>query len=410
MMVAKPEGIDPKYLKLTYERREGPLSRRDLLFGPLTARYDVVPAVEGKECTAWKGCAQCLTACPQKAITIDGSVATIDKAGCVGCGACLFVCPVGAIRQPLLDPERLEARLKTLLLGREVAWEPKLLLLVADGGPLPEGTTGLCSLRLPSVGAVSAWLVLRAFTLGADGVAILACPSGCRHRCDPGRWEGTLWLSRELLVRFGIEPDRLVVVQREKTPSGLWLAALSGAIATLGPHSLRTQGSEALTLASLLRDLAPFAPAPPAPLVGPAVPFGMVRIEASRCTLCGACPERCPTGALELREDGESSRLLFDHARCVACEGCVRVCPEAAVEMERRLELSGFGSTAVLAEDQMAPCQRCGAALAPKSMLRKVQGSLNGTKAMKGHTLGRYCPGCRMLQSLGGPVAPEISR
>lgn len=410
MMVAEPEGIDPKYLKLSYERREGPLSRRDLIFGPLTARYEVVPAVEGQECTAWRGCAQCLTACPQKAIAIDGGVASIDKASCVGCGACLPACPVGAIRQPLLDPERLEARLKTLLLGREVAWEAKLLLLVADGGPLPEGTTGLCSLRLPSVGAVSAWLVLRAFTLGADGVAILACVSGCRHRCDPGRWERTLWLSRELLARFGIEPERLVVVQREETPRGLWLKTLSEVIATLSPHSLRTRGSEALTLTSLLRDLVPLAPAPSAALVGPAVPFGMVRIEASRCTLCGACPECCPTGALELRENGDSSRLLFDHARCVACEGCVRVCPEAAVEMERRLELSGFGSTAVLAQDQVARCQRCGAAIAPKSMLRKVQGSLHGTKAMEGQTLGRYCPGCRMLQSLGGPVAPEISR
>jgi len=410
-MVAKPEGIDPRYLKLSYERREGPLSRRDLLFGPLIARYEVVPAVEGQECTAWKGCAQCLTACPQKAITIDGSVATIDKASCVGCGACLPACPVGAIRQPLLDPECLEARLKTLLPGREVAWEPKFLLLVADGGPLPEGTTGLCSLRLPSVGAVSAWLVLRAFTLGADGVAILPCVSGCRHRCDPGRWERTLWLSRELIARFGIEPDRLVVVQREETASRLWLKMLSEAIATLGPHSLRTRaGSEALTLTGLLRDLVPRAPAPPAPLVGPAVPFGMVRIEASRCTLCGACPERCPTGALELHEDSGSSRLIFDHARCVGCEGCVRVCPEGAVEMERRLELSGFGSTAVLAEDRMARCERCGAAIAPESMLRKVQGSLNGTKAMEGQAVGRYCPGCWMLKSLGGAVAREISR
>lgn len=402
MSFERPEAIDPKYLKLTYQRAADPVSRRDLLFGPLTPRYEVVPAVEAEACTAWKGCTQCLAACPQQAIALDGSAATIDKAKCVGCGACLPVCPVGAVQQPLLNAERLEAELKARLLSQESTPEPRILLVVADGGSPPEPLNGLLSLRLPSIGAVSPWFLLRAFTLGADGVAIFPCRSGCRHRCDLSRWQQTLQFTRELLTRFGVEAERLVVVTREVAP--LRLKAFREALAGLGPHRLKIRGGlpakEALTLVALLKELAPLAPAAPAPLVGAAVPFGVVRVQADRCTLCGACPERCPTGALELREDGDTSQLLFDHTRCTACEACVRVCPESAIEMARRLDFSQLRRLAILAEDCMARCQRCGATIAPQSMLSKVRRSLNGTKVSSSSNLGRYCPSCQMLRSL----------
>lgn len=406
MTPAKPEGIDPKYLKVFYLPPEGSLSRRDLLFGPLTPRYDIVPAVEAEACAAWKGCAQCLPACPQQAIAINGAAATIDKAKCVGCGTCLPVCPVGAIRQPLLNPERLEEELKRLLARGEAPPGPRILFLVADGGPPLDETTGSRCLRLPSIGAVSAWLLLRALTLGADGIVILSCPSGCRHRCDQARWDRTLRFTRELLTRFGVEADRLLVVQREEAEDPRRVETFCEAVAALGSHPLKKlgalKGSETLTLAALLKHLVVLGPEPPAPLFDPAVPFGTVGVKAGRCTLCGACPERCPTGALRLLEDGDSSRLLFDHGRCVACEACVQVCPEAAVEMTRGLVFARLSGETILAEDQMARCQRCGTSIAPQRMLRKIQRSLNQTMARGGEALGRYCPSCQMLQSLAG--------
>jgi len=398
MTLAKPEGVDPKYLKLSYLLAEGALSRRDLLSGPLVPRYVVVPAVEAESCAAWKGCAQCVAACPQQAIAIDGGEAAIDKAKCIGCGACLPVCPVSAIRQPLLNPDRLEAELRALLPRGETS-PGSIVFLVADGGLPPAGPDGLPALSLPSIGAVSAWLLLRTFTLGADGVAVLPCLPGCRHRCDQARWELTLRLTRELLVSFGIGTDRLVVVKREDVGSQQRIEAFRAAVAAMGPRRLRSspglRGNGTPSLAEILRDLAALAPEAPAPLIGDGVPFGMVRVQAARCTLCGACPERCPTDALALRE-AEESRLLFDHTRCIACGACVRVCPEEAVTMERRLEFGRLGSITVLAEDQIARCQRCGVRIAPLSMLRKVQSALGG-----GTPASPDCPSCRMLQSLG---------
>ncbi|MBI2370137.1 MAG: 4Fe-4S binding protein [Deltaproteobacteria bacterium] len=396
-------GINPKYLKLCYPSQEGPLSRRDLLFRSLSLNYEVVPAVEEAACVAWKRCTRCLAACPQQALAIEGSAATLHKGRCTGCAACLPICPVGAIRHPLLDPERLDAQLQGLLRPDEEQPEPRSLLLVADGEPVPEDIpSGLLPLRLPSIGAVSAWLLLRAFTLGADGIAILACGLGCRHRCDQGRWHETLEFTREVLATSGIRPDRLLAVERDQPRAAARVNEFAEAVATLGPHPLRgTPGLEGEAVASLpavLRHLATRAPVPPAFVMGDSVPFGMLCVEPERCTLCGACPARCPTGALTFQEEGESSQLLFDHARCIACEACTTVCPEGAVRIERRLEFAQLGQATIAAEDQVARCQHCGSPIAPRRLLSKLDRSLNTVGGPAGPSSGPYCADCRILR------------
>lgn len=369
MSAVTPGGIDPKYLKLSSLPREGSLSRRDLLFGPLTPRWEVVPAVEAEACTARRGCAECIAVCPQHAIGLDGTAAAIDKARCIGCGACLPACPVGAIGHPSLSPMRLETELRAVLTPAEATCDPRVLLVVADGEPPPDEPGTPRSIDLPSIAAVSPWLLLRAFSLGADAVAVLACPPGCRHRCDHARWQHTHAFTRGALARLGLEAGRLLTVTRGEDLERL---SLVPALPCSQRLATRDPAGEILTLASLLGELVSRAPWPATPLAGPEVPFGLLRVQAPRCTLCGACPDRCPTGALSLREDDDSSRLLFDHGRCIACEACVRVCPETAVQVERGLDVSRLGTTAVLAEDEMSRCQRCGAAIAPRRMMIKV--------------------------------------
>ena len=51
-----------------------------------------------KACTAGCiGCGKCVKICPQKAITLDGFLATIDYTKCVSCGLCATVCPKNLI-------------------------------------------------------------------------------------------------------------------------------------------------------------------------------------------------------------------------------------------------------------------------------------------------------------------------
>ncbi len=56
--------------------------------------------------------------------------------------------------------------------------------------------------------------------------------------------------------------------------------------------------------------------------------IGTHAIDKDKCTECGTCVERCPSGAIDL------SGFKVDTDRCIACYGCINNCPADAVVME----------------------------------------------------------------------------
>jgi len=54
-----------------------------------------------------------------------------------------------------------------------------------------------------------------------------------------------------------------------------------------------------------------------------------IRIDAKRCTHCGACVGQCPTGALFV-EDG-TREVHMNSEKCIACQQCVPACPYSAI-------------------------------------------------------------------------------
>ena len=398
--------VGPDHLKPSFLPKEGAIRRRDLLFGLLRPHYEVVPAVEAGACTAWKGCALCVASCPQGAITLREGAASIEKAKCTACLACLPACPLGVIRSPSLSPEAMDAQLRALLLRDGVLLEPRVILFSSeDGRSALRGVKAslppqLLEVKLPCIGALSAWLLFRGFDLGADGVVVLPCGPGCRHRCDPEGWRQTFRFVQALLVKIGIEAGRLQTFPALDGESPGLVAGLQGfvrEVKAMGPPILRGQAVDGprLDFIDLLRDLSRrFHLDKMAPLTGEEVPFGVVEV-VGRCTLCGACPDRCPTGALVMHEGSEASKFTFDHARCVACEACVKVCPEKVLRLERALDFARLTAPSVLAEDRMVRCRRCRKVIAPQGMVKKVQHLLTP------HPLDlEVCPSCRLLGTL----------
>ena len=64
------------------------------------------------------------------------------------------------------------------------------------------------------------------------------------------------------------------------------------------------------------------------------------QVNQDLCVGCGTCVEKCPTGSLELNDEGKSQKV---GERCIGCGVCAAFCPENAislVENERVVRLA----------------------------------------------------------------------
>lgn len=82
-------------------------------------------------------------------------------------------------------------------------------------------------------------------------------------------------------------------------------------------------------------------------------------VAQARCTLCGFCVQRCPTGALTIHEDEEETVLYLSGARCTGCSKCVKVCETGAIEMERAPQGPVEGMPAGWQPLRRSPRARC---------------------------------------------------
>ncbi len=57
------------------------------------------------------------------------------------------------------------------------------------------------------------------------------------------------------------------------------------------------------------------------------------RRSADLCTGCGACNERCSSGATSLTDAGEARTVSVDGLQCIFCGRCADVCPERALDL-----------------------------------------------------------------------------
>ncbi|HXH22792.1 MAG TPA: 4Fe-4S dicluster domain-containing protein [Dehalococcoidia bacterium] len=128
------------------------------------------------------------------------------------------------------------------------------------------------------------------------------------------------------------------------------------------------------------------------------MPFGWARVTADRCSLCGLCAARCPTGALRYEERGHETALLFEAAECAGSDLCVAACPERALEIVRQLGgLAPEVTPVLLKSAALRRCRRCGRGYAPEAMVSRILSSL-GQRAFVSNL--DYCPDCRMTAAV----------
>lgn len=368
------------------------------------------------------GCTKCLHACATAAIRSEGDKVTVEPHLCMGCGTCTAVCPSGAMGFQFPRLADRGAQLKQLLSTyRHRGGESAAIVFHDAGGrallerALAEGR-GLPPRALPleqwSVGPTGLDVLLPAIAFGASQVVVLATPE--QDREDLATLREQMAIGEAILAALGYGGTHFTVVEAEDG-AGLEaaFAALAPAQAPTTPATFLPGNDKRTAIEFAVEHLATHAPAPVDEIALPAgAPWGEVKVDRDKCTMCMACVGACPASALM---DGVDVPLIrFLERNCVQCGLCEATCPEDAIELSPRLLLDPAAREArVLNETQPFHCVRCQKAFGTKQMVAAMMSRLSGHSMFAGaDALKRLqmCADCRVVDMMEAKQEVSVLR
>lgn len=353
------------------------------------------------------GCTQCIDVCSTKAIAPKGDHIEVTPQLCMGCGACTTVCPSGALTYVYPRVSDLGGRLKTLLRTYANAGGRDATLLFHDteqGGEaiaalarkrdgLPAHTIPV-ALHHPSAAGLDVWL--GAIAYGASGVNVLLTENiAPQYRAALAAQAG---IANTVLAALGYQDCVVRIVDETQVATQLWQSSRGLAVREAATFNLTNEKRG--TLDAVFDHLLKHAPTPKK-VIALAVgsPYGEIKVNADKCTMCLACVGACPEGALA--DNPEKPQLRFIESKCVQCGLCEKTCPEAAISLIPQLNLSPEAKKPrVLNEAEIAGCTRCGKPLGTKQMIETMLGKLSGHSMFadpKALARLRMCADCRVV-------------
>ena len=316
---------------------------------------------------SYKGCTRCLTVCGAGAIRSEGDRIAVDPHLCQGCAACTLACPTGALS--FRDPSRTDllAALSSAIAGAPHANEPPIVVVHARAQAsfvksLLAGGNGVV-LEVEPLAAFGEETWLGALAQGARGVVIVAeADSPVETR---SLFAERVALARAVLAAAGLPADAVRIVETSglaralaDPPVGRY-ARLAGALDTAHKRGAFT---DALARIESTTEFAPVA-------LPFGAPLGAIAVDRGKCTLCQACANLCPTGAIRYGAQ-PVPRLSLAEEACVQCGICEAACPEDAITLVPRI---AFAETRrgvqLLHEGELARCPQCDAAFISASLL-----------------------------------------
>jgi ferredoxin len=360
--------------------------------------YDASVCAHGR--SGKTACTRCIDACPTQAITSIGDAVRVEPYLCQGGGVCATVCPSGAMqyRYPTAS-DTLEQALTLLKVYRAQGGKNPLLLFVAEADQealegLPDNMLPVVLEEIASVG-LEVWLSCLAY--GAEAVRLLdtgSLTAGVREAL-----QGQLLTAQEILSALGypeqavafVGPAEMAAGDIESMPafSPARYSAMGGKRQTfyMALDHLYQQASDVGSVVSL----------------SSGAPFGMVEIEASRCTLCLSCVGVCPGKALQ-QGDGVP-QVRFIEANCLQCEMCTHTCPENAITITPRLlfDRSERSTPRVLHEEEPFCCVSCGKPFATRTVIELMVQRLQGHWMFQDERAVarlRMCEDCRVIDAV----------
>ena len=356
------------------------------------------------------GCNACIEICSTRAISADGDHVKVDPHLCMGCGACATVCPSGAMGYQYPRVADRGAQMKQLLSayrfaggetpviafhnaadGRDV-----LARAASEGAGLPAHAMPIETWHVASIGLD---LLLPAIAFGARQVVVIA--AGSEDAQYVAALESQMAIGQSVLAGLGYVGRHFAVI-RADTPEALahGFESLGDAAPVAVPATFLLSNDKRTAIEFAVEHLLKHSPTKPDEIALEAgAPWGAIRVDTSKCTMCMACVGSCPESALM---DGVDQPLLkFLERNCVQCGLCEATCPEDAITLEPRLLLTPTVREArVLNQTQPFHCVRCSKPFGTKQMVEAMVGRLAGHSMFaQGEALRRLqmCADCRVV-------------
>ncbi len=356
------------------------------------------------------GCNACIEVCSTQAIAPDGDHVKVDPHLCMGCGACATVCPSGAMTYRYPRVADRGAQMKQLLSAYRHAGgaDPCVVFHnAADGRELlaaaVEAGCALPARALPleawHVASIGLDVLMPAIAFGASQVVLLAAGSeDAEYRAALRK---QMEIGEAILAALGYRGRHFVLVEAGD-PAALARAfdALEPAPQVAVPATFLLSDDKRTSIEFAVEHLVRHAPQPVAEVALPAgSPWGEVRVDRDKCTMCLACAGACPESALM---DGTDQPLLrFLERNCVQCGLCEKTCPEDAITLAPRLLLTPAArEPRILNETQPYHCIRCDKPFGTRQMVEVMMGRLAGHSMFTGGDALRrlqMCADCRVV-------------
>lgn len=388
--------------------------------------FEYQPSICAHSRNGKTGCNACVEVCSADAIQHDGDHIKVTPNLCVGCGACTTVCPSGAISYATPRPPEMGQRLKTLLQtyaragGTEAAllvhsknWGAELLLQLgrqarAQGQGLPARVIPLEVHHAVSTG-IDLWLTAVAY--GASNIAVLVTAEDAPQYVTALQEQMQLAQTILTALGYGDTHFQLIQVQQAAELEAAAHALVPGQVPSQ-PATFRVSGNKRNTLDFALSHLVQHAlhETPEAIALPLGAPYGQVKVDTERCTLCMACVGVCPASAL--RDGADLPQLRFIEKNCVQCGLCEVTCPEDAISLAPRLLLTAqAGEAQVLNETRPFHCMRCQEPFATASMIESMLAKLAQHSAFSGNLERlKMCADCRVIDMMEGQPEATITQ
>ncbi len=351
------------------------------------------------------GCDRCLDICPASAIASGQQTVTVDAHLCRGCGTCASVCPTGALTfaDPSLDQvvDRLERALQAFRAAGGA--DPWIGFYADDRESIAQWATTQGITLLPfavhSVTSLGLEIWLAAIAFGAAGV-VVSMPENAPAMAV----ESTLRnvdLAGTILESLGQPRARVQVLNPDAVDGDFSVAEHSnGSNAAQAWTHLGTDANPRARLLTLFEHLSSRSHTGSEKLavtLPASDAFGGVAVDTNECTMCLACTNLCPTGAL--RTDGDGIELNFVEALCVQCGLCEHGCPENAIKRQPRFDYAALqsGKMVTLHRAQMAECSQCHRPFMSTALLAAALEHLSGETdaGRQAKDMLEICPQCR---------------